>query len=69
MQLSGLHGFEFSPTELAKLEGAAEGAMTTFGLLANLRSGEASALQLDSLVPEHAPFCPCGVWLATNYCS
>jgi hypothetical protein len=64
-QLSGLHSFELSPAELAQLEVTVRPAISEFGLVANLRSAEASASLLDGIVPEHAPFCACGIWVAT----
>lgn len=64
-QLSGLHSFDFSPVERAQVEVTARPAANVFGLLGTLCSAEASAFVLNNIVPDHAPFFACGVWVAT----
>jgi len=65
-QLSGLFGFDFSPQEQARIENATRTAISVFGLLTQLENARAVSTLLDSLIPEHSPFCPCGVWLAVK---
>lgn len=61
-QTSAFHGFDF-PFSMEKLVEPYSVAFNNYGLLENGECAAKVAKFFNNLIPEHAPFSPCGIWL------
>jgi hypothetical protein len=61
-QTSAFHGFDLT-TSLSEIMGKYSLRFNSHGLLDDREATVGIAELFDSLIPEHVPFMPCGVWL------
>lgn len=64
--MSGLHSFPLCVRDRGILDVTATPSMNPVGLIGSFRGAEATASCLDALIPEHAPFCPTGLWVEAS---
>lgn len=62
-QSSALYGFDRSPVEWAMSGRKFDFSLNANGLIADCEVAVGGAIFFDQIIPEHAPFSPCGVWL------
>lgn len=63
-QCSAFYSFDWTEMELADFFRRFACRQTPHGLVADLGDAVAASDAFDDIVPEHAPFAPCGVWVA-----
>jgi len=61
-QTSAFHGFRLPFSKEILIEDNSL-SLNNYGLIGDFRSAMKMAQLFDNLIPEHAPFTPCGVWL------
>jgi hypothetical protein len=62
-QTSAFHGFDMTTIHLREVTGRSSIRFNSYGLIDDEDAAIAATELFNSLMPEHAPFSPCGVWL------
>lgn len=62
-QYSAFYGFDWDKDELDGILISTAVKLNEYGIVDDQNSAIKLAIFFDKLIPEHAPFAPCGVWL------
>lgn len=62
-QLSGLVSFDYEPNEWNSLLQELKTDINFYGLFSHASIAHSVSAEVSKLIPEHAPFCPCGIWI------
>ena len=62
-QYSAFYGFEWESYELNEILKPMSIALNENGIISEQQLAINAAIHFDELIPEHAPFSPCGVWI------
>lgn len=62
-QYSAFYGFDWGKEELNNILKSESIQLNKNGIISDQESAIKSSIFFDKLIPEHAPFAPCGVWL------
>lgn len=62
-QHSALYGFNWSNDKWFEIQKSVPFKLNTYGIIEDQEMAINSALYFDQLIPAHAPFAPCGIWL------
>jgi len=62
-QISAFYGIDLTDSDLKAMTEKCALCFNAHGLIDDWETASRIAIFLDRLIPEHAPFMPCGVWL------
>jgi hypothetical protein len=62
-QYSAFYGFDWEQEEFDGILKSESIELNEYGIISDQQSAINAAIFFDKLIPEHAPFAPCGVWL------
>lgn len=62
-QYSAIYGFDWDSEEFSNILKSESISLNEYGIVDSQKSAIEFAIFFDKLIPEHAPFAPCGIWL------